>query len=169
MRIVSVGCNWFDTCIDRKPAGKKTTTTPIYINIILTVGARNAITAAEYGLPANRKLYIIYYIHEDFSPDIRILSPPRDSSMLHKFRADLFVFLFVWHDLDLRIPLPRFRPIWMLLVGIDHQTFYSSLQWPDESAFSCHCWFIRRRCQRPSICISAWNYDFKEVSLSSIL
>jgi len=59
--------------VDGKPAGKKTTTAPIIVD-----GRSSKCNNCRI-LPVNRKLY---YIHEDFSPDIRILSPPHTSSVI---------------------------------------------------------------------------------------
>lgn len=119
--------------VDGKPAGKKTTTAPIIAD-----GRSSKCKTAEYCPRIGNCI-----IYTKISRRTSVSCPHHWSSqvLLHKFRADLFVFLFVWCDLDLRIPLSRFRPIWMRLVGIDQviiKTFYASL-WPDESAFSCHC------------------------------
>lgn len=53
--IVFVGCNWFDTLIDGKPAGKKTTTAPIIAD-----GRSSKCNNCSRILLANRKLYYTY-------------------------------------------------------------------------------------------------------------
>lgn len=82
--------------VDRTLANKKLLR-PLLLS--LTDEARNAITA-EYCLLIRYCIICSIYYTRRFLAGHPYPVPTNATVVLHKFRADLFVFLFVWRDLD---------------------------------------------------------------------
>lgn len=85
--------------VDRTLANKKLLR-PLLLS--LTVEARNVITA-EYCLLIRYCIImysILYYYTRRFLAGHPYPVPTNVTRVLHKYRADLFVFLFIWRDLD---------------------------------------------------------------------